>query len=81
MVLRLRWRIQYVESPEIKTIKENVLYVDKKNQKIYHYCPCDCRSLICLPISSQGWQLIEDDDKISLSPSILNSPCKNSLFY
>jgi len=70
----------YVEFvPE--TLEENKLYISKEYKSIVHLCLCGCGNLSVTPINKDGWILIEDNDKISLTPSILNANCPNKSHY
>jgi len=80
--------IEFVEEMPFDTIQENVLYVDKKICRIRHHCLCGCGSLIDIPLSkiddngkiytgnSNGWDLTVKGNKATITPSILNYPCK-----
>ena len=80
--------VEFVEEMPFDTIQENVLYVDKKICRMRHNCLCGCGGLIDISISkindngktytgdSNGWNLIVKGDKVSITPSILNYPCK-----
>lgn len=59
--------------PEKK--QERILYISKEYRTAIHLCLCGCGNLTVTPITGDaagGWDLIEEDGKVSLYPSIGN---------
>ena len=56
-------------------IDQNTLYVSKKYETAVHLCLCGCGNKSVTPIGAGQWVLTEKNDKVSLSPSILNRAC------
>lgn len=78
---------EFVEfMPHESELKEGVIYISKKYGAVAHLCPCGCGSKIRTPININGktgwWDFIENDGKVSLSPSVGNFqiPCKSHYF-
>lgn len=69
------------EIPENDKLKQDVLYISKKYGTIVHLCLCGCKNLSVTPINSTGWVLKEENDKVTLTPSILNNNCPNKYHY
>tara|TARA_R110001632_G_scaffold111731_1_gene222561 strand:+ start:362 stop:664 length:303 start_codon:yes stop_codon:yes gene_type:complete len=76
----------YVEfAPEREQMKEGEIYISKKYGSTLHNCLCGCSELVVLPINNiingvdYGWKLIEENQKISFTPSVGNYqlPCKS----
>lgn len=68
----------FVESiPE--DLEENKLYISSEFEVTIHLCLCGCKSEVVVPIGADGWKLTNNEDKITLSPSIGNYslPCKS----
>ena len=70
---------QYTENIPEELVEEGILYISKKYNIAIHKCCCGCGNEVVTPISSSGWQLTENDGKISLTPSIgsFSLPCKS----
>lgn len=62
-------------------LEQNVLYISKEFETIVHLCLCGCGNLSVTPINERGWKLIESNNKVSLTPSILNTACPNRYHY
>lgn len=79
--------IEFVETLPFEDLKRGVLYLDKDKMRFAHRCLCDCERLVNIPIhrleqngivetsESSGWNLTITDDKVTVTPSILNKPC------
>jgi hypothetical protein len=65
------------------TLKQDILYISDTYKTMIHLCLCGCGEQSVLPIHSViGWQLIKhENDKISITPSILNNNCPNRSHY
>ena len=46
-----------------------------------HLCLCGCGNLAVTPLTTTGWFLTDVDNKITLTPSILNKNCPNKSHY
>lgn len=70
--------VQYI--PE--EVKEGVLYISIEYDTATHKCCCGCGHEVSTPIDSNGWTLLSENGKVSLSPSIGNFqlPCKTHYF-
>jgi len=64
-----------------ETLKQDLIYISKKYSTSVHLCLCGCGNLSVTPLNKDGWTLIEMDDKISFTPSILNNNCPNRYHY
>lgn len=70
----------YVEFiPEHRLMEEGKIYISKKYSTANHRCLCGCGEQTVTPLIPGEWRLTENNDKISLSPSISNyqMPCKS----
>ena len=67
--------------PEVKNMKDGILYVSLKYKTAIHLCACGCKNQTVTPLS-QGWTLTNDRNKMSLRPSIGNFqfPCKSHYY-
>jgi hypothetical protein len=69
------------EIPE--SIKEGIIYMSHKFKLAIHLCACGCKEKTVTPFSKIidgvdiGWHVIEDNGKITLSPSIGNFSGEN----
>ncbi len=71
-------------------IKENTLYFSEEFATLIHKCPCGCGEKVVITVKTgkyckegweKGWELEINDNKISLSPSLLNRfKCKSHYF-
>lgn len=69
--------------PEI--LQEGKLYISKQFSSASHLCACGCGKEVVTPLNPKliaGWDLIEKDGLVSLSPSIgnFNLKCKTHYF-
>ena len=62
-------------------LKQDYIYISKEYKTSVHLCLCGCGNISVTPINKDGWNLIEFNDKISFTPSILNSNCPNKYHY
>lgn len=53
-------------------LEEGNLYISKEYECAIHLCACGCGEKAVTDIGKKGWVLIENGDKVSLSPSIGN---------
>lgn len=70
--------VNYVEFvPE--SLTPAILYVSKRYSTAAHLCCCGCGLEVVTPLNAAKWELVDDGDKISLSPSIGNwsFPCQS----
>ena len=60
-------------------LEEGVLYISKEYSTAIHLCCCGCKRKVVTPLSPAGWELTENADTVSLSPSIGNwsFPCQS----
>jgi hypothetical protein len=67
--------VEFIPNP----MEQNILYISKDYGVANHLCLCGCGTQTVTPIGDNGWQLIENGDKVSLTPSIFNYqyPCKS----
>ena len=68
-------------------IEEGKLYISKEYGSSKHLCPCGCKEVIVVPFKinwkdDKHWMYIENDGKVSLSPSIGNNylSCKSHYY-
>ena len=70
---------RYVETIP-KPMEPGILYISKKYGVANHLCLCGCGDQSVTPFEMQPnekwWNLIENDGKVSIQPSILNHPCE-----
>lgn len=55
-----------------KNKEPGVLYICKKYEIAVHLCACGCGVNTVTPINEGEWALTENDDKVTLRPSIGN---------
>ena len=63
--------VKYI--PEEK--QQGILYISKEYNTTSHLCLCGCGNLTVIPIHGKDagwWNLIEEDGKVSIYPSIGN---------
>ena len=67
--------VHYIPNP----MEQGILYISKEYGVANHLCLCGCGEQTVTPIGGEGWKLIENGDKVSLTPSISNyqMPCKS----
>lgn len=53
-------------------VEEGCLYVSMEYKTAMHLCACGCRQKVVTPIGDDGWQLTNNDDIVTLRPSIGN---------
>lgn len=61
-------------------LNEGCVYISKIYMTSVHNCLCGCGNKTVLPLSTNGWRLIENDERIvSFTPSVGNFqfPCKS----
>lgn len=66
--------------PDLADMKEAHLYISETYGCAIHRCLCGCGGMVVTPLAGPyKWDLIKEDDKISLAPSISNyqQPCKS----
>jgi hypothetical protein len=67
--------------PEQKDMEQNKVYVSLEYMTASHLCLCGCGTLSVTPINQNGWFLTDVDNKLTLTPSILNKLCPNKSHY
>lgn len=62
-----------------KALEQGVLYISDEYKTAIHLCGCGCGNKVVTPLHVAGWTLAEDDQGVSLSPSIGNGafPCNS----
>ncbi len=62
-----------------KDKKQNTLYISKEFNLAIHLCACGCGVETVTPIGKNGWELKEQNNKVTLHSSIGNYrfPCKS----
>lgn len=74
--------VQHVfKIPEI--IENNVLYISNHFETCIHLCLCGCKTESVTPynIGDKGWVITENENGVSITPSILNPRCPNRSHY
>lgn len=68
--------------PDLKLIKEGVIYLRQDLGFCIYKCPCKCKREIVLPLNRKnGWAANFENEELTLSPSILMSDsCKSHYF-
>ena len=56
--------------PEV--MENEKLYISKEYECAIHLCLCGCKGKTVTPLTKGEWVLIENGDKVSLTPSISN---------
>ena len=54
-------------------LEENKIYISHKYKTSVHNCLCGCKNHVILPLGYNGWDLVEENGKISFIPSILSN--------
>jgi hypothetical protein len=63
---------------------QNEIYISKKYGTAIHLCLCGCGEKAVMPLNikfGSSWNLIENNNKVSFTPSILNTNCPNRAHY
>lgn len=69
--------------PETDKLEPGILYISKLYKTASHLCPCGCGELVVTPLGItaeiEGWWLLQNGDKVTLSPSVgsLQLQCKS----
>ena len=74
--------VDVISLPE--KIEEGVLYISNQFGVSCHLCPCGCCTEINIPLRPtwhHGWNILREYDKVTLSPSLLNTSCPNKAHY
>ena len=68
-------RVQYIP----QELEEGVLYLSEEFATAMHKCCCGCGNNVVTPIGPTDWQVVCEDGKVSLYPSIGNwsFPCRS----
>ena len=66
-------------------LKNDTLYISMEYGAVIHKCPCGCNIEVSTPIKPMcptGWDLLVENNSVSLSPSISSyqRPCKSHYF-
>lgn len=69
--------VEYV--PEI--LIQDEIYISKEYQTAVHLCLCGCGNKAVTPTDNAGWKIIEENGKVTFTPSILNNNCPNRYHY
>jgi hypothetical protein len=67
--------------PEKKEMEQNKVYVSLEYMTASHLCLCGCNNEVVTPINQNAWSLTNVDNKLTLTPSILNKLCPNKSHY
>ena len=73
----------YVEFiPEQDKLEEGTLYISKRFGTAIHLCCCGCKQQTVTPLTTSGWQLTEQNNTVTLRPSIGNwrFPCRSHYY-
>ena len=64
-------------------LEQGTIYISKEFHVAVHLCLCGCgeKAVMGLGLEFKGWNLTENDEKVSFSPSILNTNCPNRYHY
>jgi hypothetical protein len=69
-----RYRAEHVDEVPYP-LDPGTLYVCEPQGRATHVCACGCEGLAATMINTHGWTLSLDEDRPTIAPSILNSPC------
>lgn len=76
-------RVEYVTTiPDTK--EDGVLYLSRYFGLAVMMCPCGCGEQCVMPLQpndERGWVIGVDRDKVTLSPSILETTCPNKSHF
>jgi len=74
------YKTHYVDSlPKRENMKVNTIYVSEKTWMSSHLCACGCGEEVITPFIRGGWNYyIDDNDSITISPSIVCESCSTS---
>jgi hypothetical protein len=64
-----------------ENIEEGKLYISIEYKTAIHKCLCGCGNLSVTPLSRGQWFLTDIENKVTLTPSILNTNCPNRSHY
>lgn len=64
-------------------LEQDKIYISKEFGTIVHLCLRGCGEKSVTPIIPKfdGWHLLDENNKISITPSILNTNCPNKYHY
>ena len=66
------------------TLEFGVLYVSREHSMVECACPCGCGSVCNMalqPMWPKGWTMQEQDGKVTLNPSVLNTLCPDKAHF
>lgn len=79
--------LSFAEFPGQPPLEDGVFYVVDNSPYVEYNCPCGCGRVVTLPTKKHqdgydGWDYLEKDGKVTLSPSVLSSgfSCKSHYF-
>lgn len=66
--------------PQPNDLEYGTLYISTEYGTAAHLCPCGCNTEVVTPLfPPHGWQITQDNEgRLSLNPSLLNSACKST---
>lgn len=74
-----------IESVEIvpEELSDNTAYISEKYKTIVHKCLCGCGNLSITPIGhlEPRWEFNANNEKLTMTPSILNNNCPERSHY
>lgn len=77
----------YAMLPDEPQLEDGIFYVVDDSPYVEYNCPCGCGSVVMLPTKRHtdgktGWDYIERDGKVTLSPSVFSTglPCRSHYF-
>lgn len=75
-------RVEYIP----REYEDNTVYLSEKYKIAVHKCLCGCENLAATPLNepgdTDGWDYsIDENERLTLSPSILNTHCPNRYHY
>lgn len=62
-------------------LEQNKVYISLEYKSSVHLCLCGCGNLVVTPLNKDGWVLSNINNKITITPSILNNNCPNKSHY
>jgi len=67
--------------PETQDMEQSKVYISLEYMTASHLCLCGCGTLSVTPFLMDGWFLTDVNNKITITPSILNNLCPNKSHY
>ena len=82
-IKKVKVTVEYVDTVPDHMIQD-IIYVSYKYKSAMHLCLCGCHHKAVTPFNAKfgsNWTITIVDDKVTFTPSILNTNCPNNCHY